>query len=37
LADVLELLRHARVGRHDLVEGIGDLAGDSDLSDGQAD
>ena len=28
LADMLELLRYARIGRHDLVECIGDLAGD---------
>ena len=29
LADMLELLRHALVGRDDLVEGVGDLAGEA--------
>ena len=31
LADPLELLRHALVGGDDLVEGVGDLAGDAEL------
>ncbi len=37
LADALELLRHALVGGDDLVEGVGDLAGDADLVAGHAD
>src|SRR5205807_7337346 len=31
LADMLELLRHSLIGGDDLVEGIGDLAGETDL------
>jgi hypothetical protein len=31
LADQLELLRHALVGGHDLVEGVGDLAFDAEV------
>ncbi len=37
LADALELLGHALVGGDDLVEGVGDLAGDADVVAGHAD
>src|SRR6516164_7722536 len=37
LTDALELLRHAFVGSHDLVEGVGDLAQEADLIAGHAD
>ena len=36
LADAFELLRHALVGGDDLVEGVGDLAQDTDLVAGHA-
>jgi hypothetical protein len=36
LADTLELLRHALVGGDDLVEGVGDLAQQADLTAGHA-
>ncbi len=37
LTDALELLRHAFVGSHDLVEGVGDFAQEADLIAGHAD
>src|SRR5262245_24205082 len=36
-ADPVELLRHALVGGDDLIEGVGDLAGDANAVAGQAD
>src|SRR6185295_9453700 len=36
-SDALQLLGHAAVGRDDVVEGVGDLAGEPDSIAGQAD
>jgi hypothetical protein len=37
LTDTLELLRHALIGGHNLIEGVGNLTGEPDVTSGHSD